>query len=372
MAHICHVYPSFLTIKGGVERHLEGLVKYQVRRGHKVTVHTLEKPSSCKCYEGAIVKQWGSVYHGLWHTYHVSEADIIHVHGYRDQTMFSDTVEILARIHKKPVAFTAHGIYPHNSTLDHIKKEIYDATLGRWKLRCANATIALTEDNRQQLLKLGARNVFVVPNSVDFQRFQNLPTSNAFSQKFDLHNERIVLYVGRIDWNKGLEYAIKALGCLKEEGENVKLAIVGRDFGYGLHLRHLAQAIGVDSNVIFTGEVDETTLLSAYKESCAFVLPSVYEGLPTVVLEALACGLPPIAARTGGTGSVIEDKVTGMLVEYGNSLQIASAILELLRNDELRATIKRKGKETVEEQYSWAANVKKIEHVYEFARNDFT
>lgn len=169
-----------------------------------------------------------------------------------------------------------------------------------------------------------------------------------------------ILTVARLVPVKGIEYLIEAVALLQEEKIPVFLKIVGPQDNpiYFNKLTRLARERGVNNQVIFVGRIrhgDE--LFSLYREADVFVLPSISEGTPKVLPEAMAKGLPIVATKVGGIPDQIEDGVNGLLVDPGRSDELVIALKRLYYNSELRNIIGRNNLEqahryTIESQIS--------------------
>lgn len=186
------------------------------------------------------------------------------------------------------------------------------------------------------------------------------PTAVAAAEIFDRQDTcqstpTRLLFVGRLVPVKGLAYLFEAVRLLLHDGVPVRLILVGA----GPHLKTLitlAAEHKLTSAVEFTGEVSfGPRLLALYREADIFVLPSLSEGTPRVLWEAMAAGLPIVATSVGGVPEIIQHGETGLLVPPQSAQQLAVAIQRMIENDELRARLIRAGyslirKHTVEKQ----------------------
>jgi len=359
---ILQVHPTFTSVKGGVERHIEGLSKYLARRGHQVDILTTEGGRNLTYENGRIVVKRGHKFASLLST---NAYDMVHVHGYRVQ--WANLFGFCRKLGGDSVVMTTHGIYPYRSITDALVKKIYDHTLGGVNIRLLDALIALTPETRDTLLALGAQRerTWIIPNSIDIERFKRLPSPEAFLNTYAIPSERqVILCVGRVDWNKGLDLALASFHLVIKEVPDAVLVVVGRDYGYSSFLRELCHKFGLDDKVFFVGEVNERDIYSAYAAADVFLLTSVYEGLPTVVLEAMACGVPVIASRGGGTAYVLNHGEVGFLTDFGDLGNTARFMTVLLTDQGLRKALGEKGRALVEERYSWAENCVRVEEVY--------
>jgi starch synthase len=95
------------------------------------------------------------------------------------------------------------------------------------------------------------------------------------------------------------------------------------------------------------------------------VLPTFYEALPKVVVEAMACGKPVVATRTGGIPELVDDGETGLLVSFGNPEELAGRLISLLEDEEIMTSMGRKGRERVEKMFTWHAVAERIKATYD-------
>jgi len=116
------------------------------------------------------------------------------------------------------------------------------------------------------------------------------------------------------------------------------------------------------------GYASEEEKKDAFDACDLFVMPSRYDSFGIVYLEAWRCGKPVIGARVGAIPEVIENGKNGLLVEFGNQDQLASAILSLVQNPELRASMGESGKKKVIERFNWKENIGKVEELFRGAR----
>jgi len=359
---ILQVHPTFTSVKGGVERHIEGLSKYLARRGHHVDILTTERGRDIACEGGRVAVKRVSKFTS---PFGFNSYDIVHVHGYR--VPWANVFGLFRKLGGSRVVMTTHGIYPPRSRMDALAKRTYDQTLGGVNVRLLDAFIALTPETRDALLALGAQQekICIIPNCIDTERFKKLPSPEVFLNQHRIPPEaQVILYVGRVDWNKGLDVALASFHLIVKEVPDAVLVIVGRDYGYSSFLKELSHKFGLDDRVFLIGEVDEEDLYSAYAAADVFLLTSVYEGLPTVVLEAMACGVPVIASRTGGTAYIFNGGDVGFLTDFGDVTSTARSMTILLTDDGLRNALGENGRTLVEKRYSWAENSIKVEQLY--------
>ncbi|MBA7507586.1 N-acetyl-alpha-D-glucosaminyl L-malate synthase [subsurface metagenome] len=239
---------------------------------------------------------------------------------------------------------------------------LYKKPVSKLVLKSATAVIALTEDMKGEIQKICNREVSVIPNGIDLDRFQDLnPRTIREGLKVN-SDERLILFVGGLKPTKGLEYLIQAMSSISQSEMKMKLLLVGQGEERD-RLEQLAKNLGLSSYVKFVGEVPYKEVPEYMAASDVFVLPSLSEGFPNVILEAMASGMPIVATRVGGLAEIIKDGDNGFLVEPGNPQQLAEKVLLILKDKELRERISRNNKEAAKE-YSWEGIVDRLEKVY--------
>jgi len=172
-----------------------------------------------------------------------------------------------------------------------------------------------------------------------------------FRRRFDLLGEPFVLFVGRLEPSKGLDYLIPAFEKVAARFPEVRLVLIGRgNASYTRALQGLASSSR--QRVIFAGYVDDETIRSAYAGASVVVLPSVMEGMGIVLLEAMAASKPFLATRVGGVPEFAEDGRTGLLVEPGSSSALAEGLLQLLGDPSRSKTMGENGRRLVQERFT--------------------
>jgi glycosyltransferase involved in cell wall biosynthesis len=289
--------------------------------------------------------------------------DVVHAHGYR--CLSSCIATYWCRRNKIPVVFTPHGIYPPRSFANGLIKATYDHSFGNLLLRSSDKITALTKYNRQLLLKLGApgERIVLIPNGVNVNKCDMTHQCNEKSSK-EQYGRPILLYVGRIDWNKGLERVIKALPALIRSFSHIKFLIVGPDYsGHSENLWALARELGVSESVVMTGEVSEQQKSFYYSVADVFVLPAIYEGLSLSLLEAMASSLPIVVTKSG-SGGILVDDVHALLMNDCSPQEIFSLVSLILADSRLAKRIGKNAFDLVSKKFSWDRVVDKIEALY--------
>jgi D-inositol-3-phosphate glycosyltransferase len=224
------------------------------------------------------------------------------------------------------------------------------------------------------LYKVNERKLEIIPPGVDTSHFYPIPPDEA-KQYLGLNPEdRMVLYVGRIEPLKGVSTLIEAMSCLKFKDQSgpVHLAIIGGEPDVTpeemstemAHLQKLSDDLAMDQTVVFLGKRGQNTLPYYYSAAEVLVMPSHYESFGMVALEAMACGTPVIASDVGGLGFLVQDGETGYTVPDGEPDKLCEKLTLLLGDHALR---ERMGQRAVEvaQSYDWEKIAKQIVDVYE-------
>jgi len=159
------------------------------------------------------------------------------------------------------------------------------------------------------------------------------------------------------------------LKSLKHLKRAVRVAIIGPPDWDSEYFNHILRLIQKENEkgkhaIEYIGEKSQTELVDWYQRASVFVLPSIYEGLGIVNLEALACETPVVATKVGGIPEIVRNGEDGILVEPNNPLEIADAIQYLLDNDDVRKEFGRTGRNSVVEHFSSQAIVRKLVKIY--------
>jgi D-inositol-3-phosphate glycosyltransferase len=201
--------------------------------------------------------------------------------------------------------------------------------------RTSNRVLAATESEKKLLMKyydVPAENIGVVPCGVSLQRFHPVARGLA-REELGLHDSQfIALYVGRFAPVKGLERLLAAAVHLRFR-QGLRFVIVGGDdqkTAVSTELRSLYKRASLGGVVQFQGRIEHNLLPLYYSAADVLVVPSYYESFGMVALESLACGTPVIATRVGAMDSLIQDGMTGFLIDSPSPLLLASAIESIM------------------------------------------
>lgn len=378
--HVIQVVPRFPPAIGGVEEHVYQISLELARRGHNVAVVTSNEADGKICRLQNEVMEGMHVYRFplfmprmLRESWFIPEilkcllklrADVVHVHGYRCLSSFNAVY--FAKIRNVPSVLTPHGIYPTRSFTNGLAKSIFDHVFGRLLLSFSDKIIALSEHNKQLLLQVGASasKIVTVPNGVKVEEYASLQRSNNILEELNT-NGPVLLYVGRIDWNKRVEKIIEAMPTILKEFPHAKFVAVGPDYGnYVDKLSAIAKKLEVEHSIVITGSVSRERLLEFYSAADAFLLPSSYEGFGLSMLEAMSSRVPVIASPYGGPGDILSHGVNAWLLKESTPNEISRSVYSVLTDQRLRKGLVKNAFELVK-KYTWKNVVNELEIIYE-------
>ncbi|HYR89058.1 MAG TPA: glycosyltransferase [Terriglobia bacterium] len=308
---------------GGTPRAAFELARGLVRRGHVVKVLTTDSagssriPSSPHAHGAMNVEGIDVVYYrnlsnylafrhrlflplALFHDVRrqLSGYDIVHIHELRNTV----TVAAYEAVRKVGLPFV---LSPHGGLQwlgKHRAKLVFDKLWGRSILRHATRLIAVSplEEKDARMFDVKPEQISLLPNTVFPDDYANLPESGEFRQKWQIREDKIVLFLGRMHWVKGADLLIKALAQSHASLSNVHLVIAGPDDTQERELRRMLAGTPLQQRTTFTGFLDHKAKLQALVDASVVAIPSRSEVFAIAALEALMCGTPVILSSACG------------------------------------------------------------------------
>jgi len=257
----------------------------------------------------------------------------------------------------KPLIVTAHG----SDVYDLPFRDNWYETLAKHILRKADQIITVSQFNAKKLLLLGVQSakINVIPNGFDEKLFRPASSFQARSRLGVPHNKKLLLSIGSLEEMKGYAYLIDAMSFISRARRDVLLVIVGSGSLKEKLLRRIKK-LGLEQNILLAGRKTHDEIPTWINASDFFVLPSLGEGFPTVLPEAMACGKPVIGTEVGGVSEIITNQEVGMLVSPKDAEALASTIIEALQKKWWPEIILNHAK-----QYSWSHLIPQIISTYE-------
>jgi glycosyltransferase involved in cell wall biosynthesis len=291
---------------------------------------------------------------------------IVHIQS-ADPAFLGTTVLMgLARLAGVPILLHMHGtdwewFYP--------EAPLFRKLYTRLGLKLPHRIVVLYSLWRQKLGLLGIpAPVDVLPN---FIQRSPAPTPEMVEQTRRWLNLDescfVVVTVGTVGWRKGSFEILKAIPRVVKNDPSVRFVLVGGEEkpGEWKQLMENVRSNGLDTWVRFTGEVPRERIQGILAVGHVFLLPSFIEGMPIAIIEAMRSGLPVISTRVNAIPEVIEDGVSGILIDPGNSQAIAEAVLSLTEHPSLREKLAQGAAQTFEERYELTRAMQRLRAVYE-------
>jgi len=203
---------------------------------------------------------------------------------------------------------------------------------------------------------LNPQKIVVIPNAIDLQ-------SEELSPKMR-YGDPMIVTVGRLVPWKGIQEIIEVLPYLIRKYTNLVFLIVG-DGPERDNLKKKVGTLGLRRHVVFLGALPREEVFHILKSADVFILNSRYEGLPHVVIEAMASKVPVVASNIKPNRELIENNVNGLLIDIGSKEQLVNAIMSLLENQNMRRRISDEAYRTVENHFTWEKTLGNLERVFE-------
>ncbi|ELY54941.1 LPS biosynthesis protein [Natronococcus amylolyticus DSM 10524] len=370
------VVPSLYPEKmGGIGLHAHHLSRLQAEDGHDITVYTSDNGDSslpgCERRDGYKVKRYRQVARPLNNTItpgivsdlvrEAEQYDVVHIHSH---LYFSSLMAALvSQLRDKPTVLTNHGIM--SQSVSKWVQLTYLPTVGRLAFESADRILCYHERDRNELLDRGVTtDIDVIHNGIDCEQFAPTATDGGdVSQVADDGSESpYIAFVGRLQPGKGAHFLIDAFARIADSYPERNLVLVG-DGPQREELEALAHEEGVADRVEFLGEVPNEQIPAVVGEADVFALPSLAEGMPRTVLEALACETPVVTTDLKQLRPLVED--VGRLVPAESPGTLADALADLLAMDaDKRDRMGTRGRERILEKYSWRDTVRQTTNVY--------
>ncbi len=377
-------YPP--RIVGGIARVVHDLSKRLIKDGHEVTVVTY-KDGDTPAYENDKGVEVYRVENYMIHPNNfidwimqlnfnlIAKAteiiqkegkfDVIHAHDW----LVANAAKALKNAFDIPIVATIHATEAgRNSGIhDDTQRYINDT---EWLLTY-EATEVIVNSNYmknhvQGLFGLPFDKINVIPNGINLTNFNGVDRDYDFRRQYAMDNEKIILYVGRLVYEKGVQHLISAMPKILENYHDAKLIIAGKG-GMLDELKGQAEAMGLSNKVYFTGYLNSKQVQKMYKCADVAVFPSTYEPFGIVALEAMLAGVPTVVSDIGGLNEIVDHGINGMKSYTGNSNSIADSVISLLYDKQLAANISKKAKQKVKEEFNWNKIAQDTHYIYEQA-----
>ncbi len=370
---IAHICPFVGERMGGSERYVWNLSRTQARN-HEVHIYTTTqnpKRVGTRLSDGVTVHRHYSPL-TLWNInplvlmmkpLMMSESDIFHIHSH---LYFTSNQAVAARVLKKKRSLLqlhgGVGIPPYDVGLLKLSaKHFYDRSVGKFTIMNSSLIASVSRSDLKQISKqynIGEERFRYVPNMVDVDAFR--------PQISELPEARTLLFVGDLEAWKGVGSLIQWIHAMsKTRLDSLTFRFVGQGSYMKdlINLRERLHRLGSTLTVEILGPRNHSEIPSILQRSNALVLPSYWEGMPTVVIEAMASGIPVISTKVGDVPSVVGNRETGFLIDRSIS-SFEEAVSAVLTDSELVGDVTRNARKLVEREFSPLNVSRVVDRVY--------
>jgi glycogen(starch) synthase len=297
--------------------------------------------------------------------------DVFHAHDWLVATAGIG----LKHVFRKPLLVTMHsteigrrdGLHTDTEKMIHATEAwlTYEA----WKVICCSNYMV---SHVKWAFGLPEDKLVMIPNGVKTRVYKSSKTEkcDAFRDKFALPDEKIVLYVGRLVYEKGIHVLINAVPKVLEK-VNAKFIIVGSGY-MKEQLLNIVRSMRLEHKVLFLGFVDDETLLRLQKCADVSVVPSLFEPFGIVALEAMAAESPVVVSDTGGLSEIVDHDVTGFKAYPNNPDSLAWGITKLLLDENYQKNIRENAYRKVQEKYDWQKIAQQTKQVYKAVLGEYS
>jgi len=355
------------------------------KRGHSITALTSNsvkkvfEASDSEVIDGIEVKRFTPLSPGSLFWMLKKDFDVIHSHFLGYMAPISSYAAIRKKMKSVPMVHTLNGLY-HNPFLINDWKKPFTSINYRgiqktfpltkpWKfanwfshlpLNTADMVLPQTHYEKSELINLGVPDakLTVIPNGVDLRQFE-FRNKRYFKEKYGIDG-KMILFVGQLIESKGVDFLIRSMKNIVEE---VDAKLVFISYKSNPSIVAMCHNLGLEDSVKFFS-VSQHDKLSAYCSADVFCLPTLHEGFPGVILEAMAGGVPIVTTNIPVITEIVHNEKNGLLVPPRNSAAISRAILRLFNDKRLAHNITRNNSKYVK-KFDWDKVAKMVEAVYE-------
>jgi len=297
--------------------------------------------------------------------------DVFHAHDW----LVANAGIGLKHVFRKPLLVTMHsteigrrdGI--HTTTEHMIHETEAWLTYEAWRVVCCSDYMV---QHVKWAFGLPNDKLTMIPNGVNPQVYDGLEKQDlkAFRAKFAMPQEKIVLYVGRLVYEKGIHILINAIPKVVQKTD-AKFVIVGSGYMQE-QLNAIVKSMGLEHKVLFTGFEEEENLLKLQKIADVSVVPSLFEPFGIVALEAMAAKSPVVVSDTGGLSEIVDHDLTGVKVYPNNADSLAWGILKILTDGTYRNHLRENAYRKILEKYDWDKIAQQTRQMYEAILGEYS
>lgn len=377
-------------IVGGIARHIYGLSRALAKAGVETLVFTCEFPSAPREEKIGGVRVFRVDSYraptpdlGTWDylmnqsmeetaaeilTSESARVDLLHAHEW----LVAKAAIGLKHTLRVPLVATIHateygrrnGLHDDNERMIHQTE--HWLTYEAWRVICCSHYMA---NHVAWLFSLPREKIDAIPNGVDVTEFVGAFNRDSFRKQYALPEEKIVLFVGRLVYEKGASLLVEAMPRVLAK-TNSKFVFIGEGYMKEQLISRVRQ-LGLADKAYFTGYVNEKTLRQLYRVADVCAFPSLYEPFGIVALEAMAARVPVVVSDTGGLSEIVEHDKTGVKVYHDNVESLAWGIIRVLTDPPYANYLRTNAAKAVLEMFSWNQIAVRTKKIYERVREEY-
>lgn len=371
---IIHIPLKYAPALGGVERLVEQQCRLLARAGHEVLVRTtrlngyreLADTPTAETREGVAIRRHRTIalpglnhplIPGLGPALLADDADLFHIHSFWYHN--APVARLVAAGRRIPTAFQPY--YDPKASGFH---RTYRALLGHWLL-AADQVILISRYEEEQLAQVGLRppRRVILPPAVDLDEFARSGEDAELIERYRLRDRAVYLAVGRVSVGKGLDDLVGLAERLRDRRSEAKVVVVGPDAGGRADYQKQVETRGLTEYLAFTGGLARPQLLALYRAAALFLHASRYEAFGIVLIEAMAAGVPIIAANTAAVPEVLTSEA-GLMYTPGDLDDLERQIARVTNEPGLCQQLVRAAAGRVRTHYDLADYGRKLLAIY--------
>jgi len=283
--------------------------------------------------------------------------ELIHAHSH----LFLTTYAAIKTAKKLgiPSVVTVHGVSAERNNAVNLLQKLYLKSMSTKIFQSNTITVCLNKNDAKQILSFGCpvNKIRLVRNPVDVDMFKPCPKKE---------QDNLVVWIGRFVHEKGLEYLIDAAKLVQSHINDVSFVLVG-DGPLKHKLEYLIKNRELSNNVSLIGPLEHEEIAGVLAKASIFAFPSLKEGMPKAVLEAMATGKAVVASDISGMDEIIDNGFNGVLVRPRNASTLGDTITALLNDKKLRNRLGRNARQTILKYFTWEKHLDLLRNVYEDA-----
>ncbi len=380
---ILHVIANLAPRYGGPSKVCVEVAQAVARLGHEVSIYTTNQDGPGELAvpldrpvikDGVEIRYFPIQPPRFWGTswslaraldQKIKESDLVHIDSLY---LFHDLVAgHYCRKYGVPYLIRPHGsLDPFIYRRHRWRKAIMELWFENRNIRNA-AAILFTADEEMRLARpyIGDAPGAVVSLGLDPREFQELPEPGRFRGRFpEVGEKKIILFLGRINFKKGLDLLVPAMARVLRQRQDVHLVLAGPDNdGYGARVKEWLKQEGIPDDATFTGMLLGEERLAVLRDAQMFVLSSYSENFGIAVIEAMACGLPVVISDKVNIWREVDAAGAGLVVPC-EAAALAAALERLLNDPGLAAAMGQRGRALVAERFQWGSIALAMQELY--------